>query len=170
MPYTEAHNEGSGTGSNKKKKLIIGGGIGILVLVAIILAIVLTSGSKDDGGGDGPTPGPGPGPSPTPKGFNPYYSEEDSETTSVDSREGVLRFNSSFPTMEEFAAAKGLKDDEAFAGIDSHNVANSRGVNNDYIESVRYAFGQSNYKRTVLSLSDDNDSTRFDIPNDIVAK
>ena len=72
--------------------------------------------------------------------------------------------------MEEFAAAKGLKDDEAFAGIDSHNVANSRGVNNDYIESVRYAFGQSNYKRTVLSLSDDNDSTRFDIPNDIVAK
>ena len=75
-------------------------------------------------------------------------------------------------------------DDGAQVGIDSHNVADSRGVNNDYIQRVRYAFGQSSFKRTVLSLSEDSGnnsnstngtngvstSPGFDIPEELVSK
>lgn len=62
------------------------------------------------------------------------------------------------------------ENDGASVGVDSHNVASSRGVNNDFISRVRYAFGQASYKRTVLSLTDDNNEKRFDIPDDLVAK
>jgi hypothetical protein len=74
--------------------------------------------------------------------------------------------------MKEFAAKEGKEflGDDVGVGIDSHNVAASRGVNNDFIQRVRYAFGQASYKRTVLSLTDDNNSERFDIPDDLVAK
>ena len=46
------------------------------------------------------------------------------------------------------------------------------GANNQYIERVRFAFGQSNYKTAYLSLSDDNDTTgtRFEIPKMAVNK
>lgn len=55
-------------------------------------------------------------------------------------------------------------------GIDSHNVADAIGVNNDYIRRVRFTFGQADYKRTVLSLSDEDDETRFEVPEEFVAK
>lgn len=64
-----------------------------------------------------------------------------------------------------------MVEDGEVAGIDSHNVANSRGVNNNFLERVQYSFGQASYKRTVLSLTDEIEgSNRFDIPDDIVSK
>ena len=72
--------------------------------------------------------------------------------------------------MKSFSS---LMDDNLAAGVDSHNVANSRGINNNYLERVRYSFGQSSYKRTVLSLTDDTPetkATRFEIPEDLVSK
>jgi len=97
------------------------------------------------------------------------------QTNTVDTQEGVLQFNKSqFATEKsvEFLRsppASSVKDD-AEVGVDTENVASSRGVNNDFIERVRYNFGQASYKRTVLSLTDDNNPERFDIPDDIVAK
>lgn len=94
------------------------------------------------------------------------------QSTTVESQTGVLLFNDTYPDIDAFAASKKssqIKDGE-FAGIETQTVVHSRGVNNDYIPRVRYAFGQSSYKRTVLSLTDDNDETRFDIPEDVVPK
>ena len=153
--------------------MLIGGGIGLLALVAIILIIVFATNKKENDGGDDPGPGPGPGPTPVPDGFNPYYSNATEEATSVDSQEGVLIFNASYPTLEEYTAKKlgksNLKEDTV-AGIETKNVASSRGLNNNFLNRVRYKFGQSSYKRTVLSLTDDLDPERFDIPEDPVSK
>lgn len=173
LPYTEAHNEAGDAKANKKKKLLIGGGIGLLALVAIILIIVFATKKSSDDGGDKPGPSPGPTPPPVPDGFNPYYSNETEESTAVDSQGGVLIYNSSYPTMEQFKATKtassSVNDDEV-AGIQTKNVASSRGVNNNFLNRVRYQFGQSSYKRTVLSLTDDINDSRFDIPEDLVNK
>jgi hypothetical protein len=172
LPYTEAHNDGSaGGGGGKKKKVMIGGGVGLLAIVAIVLIIVFATKKSGSDGGDRPKPDPGPGPDPpTPDGFNPFYMDPSEQLTTVDTQEGVLLFNTSFPKMEEFTAKSGefLEDDMA-VGVNSHNVAASLGVNNNFIERVRYAFGQASYKRTVLSLTDDKNE-RFDIPDDLVAK
>ena len=54
-------------------------------------------------------------------------------------------------------------------GINTETVAASRGVNNDFLQEVHYSFGQASYKRTVLSLSDNKNDARFEIPDDIVA-
>lgn len=145
----------------------------MLALVAIILIIVFATKKSSNDGGDEPGPGPGPGPTPVPDGFNPYYSNASEEATAVDSQEGVLIFNASYPTLEEYTAKKlsssNLKDDTV-AGIETKNVASSRGLNNNFLNRVRYKFGQSSYKRTVLSLTDDDDESRFDIPEDLVSK
>jgi len=166
LPYNES---GSQAGGGKKKKIMIGGGVGILVVVAIVLIVVFAT-KKSDDGGDQPEPTP-----PTPDGFNPYYMDPTNQTNTVDTQEGVLQFNKS-----QFATEKGVEflrspsassvKDDAEVGVDTENVASSRGVNNDFIERVRYNFGQASYKRTVLSLTDDNNPERFDIPDDIVAK
>lgn len=106
MPYTEAHNDGAdGQGGNKKKKLLIGGGVGLLAIVAIVLIIVFATKKSSDE--DKPGPGPGPTP-PTPDGFNPYFMDPDpnSQEVTVSSRKGVLLFNTSFPTMEQFKETK----------------------------------------------------------------
>lgn len=69
--------------------------------------------------------------------------------------------------FEEEAAANG---DNLDVGIDSHNVADAIGVNNDYIRRVRFTFGQADYKRTVLSLRDEDDPSRFDVPEELVSR
>lgn len=143
-----------------------------MAIVAIILVIVFATKGKTDDGGDKPGPGPGPGPGPVPDGFNPYFMDPDEQNTTVESQTGVLLFDNTYPDVDTFAASKKSSQiqDGDFAGIETKNVVHSRGVNNDYIPRVRYAFGQSSYKRTVLSLTDDNDETRFDIPEDVVPK
>lgn len=44
------------------------------------------------------------------------------------------------------------------------------GVNNQIVEKVRFKFGQSARGRSFLSLSDEEDPKRWDIPEDVVAK
>lgn len=110
-----------------------------MAIVAIILIIVFATKKSDDDSKPGPGPGPGPTP-PTPDGFNPYYEDPDpnSQVVTVSSRKGVLLFNTSFPTMEQLKETKKgfMVEDDEVAGIDSHNVANSRGVNNNFLERV----------------------------------
>lgn len=65
---------------------------------------------------------------------------------------------------------EGPVDDGVGVGVDSQNVAKAVGVNNDFIRRVRFTFGQADYKRTVLSLSDEDDPSRFDIPEELVSK
>jgi hypothetical protein len=60
--------------------------------------------------------------------------------------------------------------DDLNIGINSHSVTDAIGVNNDFIRRVRFTFGQADYKRTVLSLSDEDDPARFDIPEEIVPR
>lgn len=112
-----------------------------MAIVAIVLVIVFATKGKTDDGGD--KPGPGPGPGPVPDGFNPYFMDPNEQITTVESQTGVLLFNDTYPDINAFAASKKssqIKDGE-FAGIETQTVVHSRGVNNDYIPRVRYAFG-----------------------------
>jgi hypothetical protein len=94
---------------------------------------------KSTDGGDKPEPFMGLGlassnhsNSSTSVGFNPYYIDPnpDTQTRIASWHEGVLVFNTSYPTMEKYMETKAKENDDV-AGIDSHKVASSRGVNND---------------------------------------
>ena len=55
-------------------------------------------------------------------------------------------------------------------GVDSEEIASAVGVNNRFVRRVRFTFGQADYHRTVLSLRDDEDDGRFEIPEELVSK
>jgi hypothetical protein len=128
----------------------MGGGLGLLVVVAIVLVVVFTTKKKNDGG-DTPDPTP-----PTPDGFNPYFVDPNHQNSTLSMTEGFLIFNTTMPSMKEFAAKQGVNflgstvKDDVSIGIDSDKVSSSRGVNNDFIKRVYYSFRQINYKHANL--------------------
>lgn len=200
MPYTQSHQEGQGGEPKSKKKWFIGGGVLLLLIVAVVVIVVVVTGgkSKDNGGGDKPTPPEPPHPTPPVIGFNPYYVEENATEKSNGQLTGLLRHNASVGSAEYEAWARSAgygmvgqshlaPQDNLFfksifnsskedvhagerVGVDSQKIAGILGENNHYVERVRYTFGQVDYKRTVLSISDEDDDSRFEIPEELVAR
>jgi len=194
LPYTQSHQEGQDGQPKSKKKWCIGGGVLVLLIAAIVVIVVVATGKKDEnppGPGPGPTPPHPPPPTPPVIGFNPYYVDENSTDKSNGEQTGRLLYNSSVasegheawahrtrlsllgqdPSAQDTLFFKGEapQDGDKRVGVDSHAVAQAIGPNNEYVKKVRYTFAQADYKRTVLSLGDD-EHERFDIPEELVPK
>lgn len=180
MPYTQSHDPGQEGQPKSKKKWFIGGGVLLLLIAAVVVIVVVVTGKKTDGGGDNPPGPPPPPPTPPVIGFNPYFVE--TANRSNGELAGTLRYNGSAPGHEAWAASK-RSTEELFqgrtkkedvgaeqVGVDSEGIASSLGPNNEYVDAVSYTFGQVGYKTTVLSLQAEGDDSRFDIPQELVAK
>jgi hypothetical protein len=96
-----------------------------------------------------------------------YNGKQASREHEADIMRQKLQLRPDGPKLfEEEAATDGDKN----VGIDSEGVASAVGVNNNFIKRVRFTVGQADYKRTVLSLKDEDDGTRFEVPDTLLRR